>query len=143
MSLKRPRIHLSGISNNDFRTKGEVKNIKRFQPYHESKNFGMLGLGNYKLPFSIHKELFRPTIGLNEGKFVENDIQNPKIYDTALFYQNNSMKIKPRSLLIGERSKQLDTSEYRGGLEYNGDSMMIVDTMKKRKDIKMREKLIQ
>ena len=143
MSLKRPRIHLSGISNNDFRTKGETKNIKRFQPYHESKNFGMLGLGNYKLPFSIHKELFKPTIGLNEGKFVENDIQNPKIYDSALFYQNNSMKIKPRSLLIGERSKQLDTSEYRGGLEYNGDSMMIVDTMKKRKEIKMREKLIQ
>ena len=143
MSLKRPRIHLSGISNNDFRTKGETKNIKRFQPYHESKNFGMQGLGNYKLPFSIHKELFKPTIGLNEGKYVENDIQNPKIYDTAFFYHNNSMKIKPRSLLIGERSKQLDTSEYRGGLEYNGDSMMIADTIKKRKEIKIKEKLIQ
>ena len=46
------------------------------------------------------------------------------------------MKIKPRSLLIGERSKQLDTSEYRGGLEYNGDSMMIADTIKKRKELK-------
>ena len=143
MSLKRPRIHLSGISNNDFRTKGETRQIKRFQPFHESRNFGMLGLANYKLPFSIHQELFKPTIGINEGKFVENDVQNPKIYDTALFYQNNSMKIKPKSLLIGQRSKQLDTSEYRGGLEYNGDSMMIVDTIKQRKEIKMKEKLIQ
>ena len=143
MSLKRPRIHLSGISNNDFRTKGETRQIKRFQPFHESRNFGMLGLANYKLPFSIHQELFKPTIGINEGKFVENDVQNPKIYDTALFYQNNSMKIKPKSLIIGQRSKQLDTSEYRGGLEYNGDSMMIVDTIKQRKEIKMKEKLIQ
>ena len=142
MSLKRPRIHLSGISNNDFRTKGETRQIKRFQPFHESKNFGMLGLANYKLPFSIHQELFKPTIGINEGKFVENDIQNPKIYDAALFYQNNSMKIKPKSLLIGQRSKQLDTSEYRGGLEYNGDSMMIVDTIKQRKEIKIKEKLL-
>ena len=71
MSLKRPRIHLSGISNNDFRTKGETRQIKRFQPFHESKNFGMLGLANYKLPFSIHQELFKPTIGINEGKSVE------------------------------------------------------------------------
>ena len=143
MSLKRPRIHLSGISNNDFRTKGETIQIKRFQPFHESKKFGMMGLANYRLPFSAHKELFKPTIGINERKYVENDIQNPKIYDTALFYQDNLMKIKPRSLLIGERAKQLDTSEYRGGLEYNGDSMMIVETNKKRKEIKMKEKLFQ
>ena len=143
MSLKRPRIHLSGISNNDFRTKGETRQIKRFQSFHESKNFGMMGLANYKLPFSIHKELFRPTIGLNEAKYVENDIQNPKIYDTALFYQNHSMNIKPRHILLSERAKQLDTSEYRGGLEYNGDSMMIVETNKKRKEIKMKEKLYQ
>ena len=143
MSLKRPRIHLSGISNNDFRTKGDTRQIKRFQPFHKSKNFGMMGLANYKLPFSVHKELFKPTIGLNEAKFVENDIQNPKIYDTALFYQEHSMKIKPRSLLISGRGKQLDTSEYRGGLEYNGDSMMIVETIKKRKEIKMKEKLHQ
>lgn len=143
MSLKRPRIHLSGISNNDFRTKGETRQIKRFQPFHESNNFGMMGLANYKLPFSIHKELFRPTIGLNEAKYVENDIQNPKIYDTALFYQNHSMNIKPRHILLSERAKQLDTSEYRGGLEYNGDSMMIVETNKKRKEIKMKEKLYQ
>ena len=143
MSLKRPRIHFSGISNNDFRTKGEIKKIKLFQPFHESKNFGMMGLSNYKLPLSIHKELFKPTIGINEGKYVENDIQYPKIYDSSLFYQNNSMRIKPKNILIGQRSKQLDTSEYRGGLEYNGDSMMIVETNKKRKEIKMKEKIIQ
>ena len=62
MSLKRSRVHLSGISNIDFRTKGEIEEIKKYQPYHESKNFGMLGLGNYKLPYSIHKELFKLTI---------------------------------------------------------------------------------
>ena len=143
MSLKRPRIHFSGISNNDFRTKGEIRQIKKYQPYHESKNFVMMGLSNYKLPLSIHKALFKPTIGINEGKYVENDIQNPKIYETSLFYEKNGMKIKPKNILIGQRSKQLDTSEYRGGLEYNGDSMMIVETNKKRKEIKMKEKIIQ
>ena len=56
MSLKRPRIHFSGISNKDFRTKGETVEIKKYQPFHESKNFGMLGLANYKLPLSMHKE---------------------------------------------------------------------------------------
>ena len=101
----------------------------------------MLGLANYRLPFSVHKELFKPTLGINEGKYLENDVQNPKIYDSALFYQKNNMNIKPRSLLCSERAKQLDTSDHHGGLEYNGDSMMIVETNKLRKEIKMREKL--
>ena len=143
MLLKRPRIHLSGISNKDFRTKGEILEIKKYQPFHKSKNFGMMGLANYRLPFSVHKELFKPTLGINEGKYVENDVQNPKIYDSALFYQKNNMNIKPRSLLCSERPKQLDTSDHYGGLEYNGDSMMIAETNKLRKEIKMREKLIQ
>ena len=143
MSLKRSRIHLSGISNIDFRTKGEIEEIKKYQPFHESKNFGMLGLSNHKLPYSIHKELFRPTIGINEGKYIQNDIQNPKIYESSLFYQKNSMNIKPRTILSGERAKQLDTSDHRGGEEYNGDSMMICEINKQRKENKMREKLIQ
>ena len=103
----------------------------------------MLGLANYKLPFSIHKELFKPTAGINERKFIENDIQNPKIYESALFYQQNDMKIKLKSLIFGERGKQLDTSDHSGGLPYNGDSMMIVETNKLRKEIKMKQKLIQ
>ena len=93
MLLKRPRIHLSGISNKDFRTKGEILEIKKYQPFHKSKNFGMMGLANYRLPFSVHKELFKPTLGINEAKYVENDVQNPKIYDSALFYQKNNMNL--------------------------------------------------
>ena len=143
MSLKRSRVHLSGISNIDFRTKGEIEEIKKYQPYHESKNFGMLGLGNYKLPYSIHKELFKPTIGINEGKYVENNIQNPKIYESSLVYQKKYMNIKPRAIVSGERAKQLDTSDHRGGEEYNGDSMMICEINKQRKETKIREKLIQ
>ena len=143
MSLKRSRVHLSGISNIDFRTKGEIEEIKKYQPFHESKNFGMLGLGNYKLPYSIHKKLFKPTIGINEGKYIQNNIQNPKIYESSLFYQKNYMNIKPRTILSGERAKQLDTSDHRGGEEYNGDSMMICEINKQRKEMKIREKLLQ
>ena len=143
MSLKRPRIHFSGISNKDFRTKGETVEIKKYQPFHESKNFGMLGLANYKLPLSMHKELFGPTKGINERKFIDNDVQNPKIYETALFYQQNYMKIKPKALIFGERGKQLDTTDHRGGLPYNGDSMMIVETNNLRKEIKIKQKLFE
>ena len=134
---------MSGISNIDFRTKGEIEEIKKYQPFHESKNFGMLGLGNYKLPYSIHKKLFKPTIGINEGKYIQNNIQNPKIYESSLFYQKNYMNIKPRTILSGERAKQLDTSDHRGGEEYNGDSMMICEINKQRKEMKIREKLLQ
>ena len=141
MSLKLRRVHYTGISNLDFRTKNDVNRIRLYQPYHESNPFGMQGISNYKLPTSIHKELFSPTKGINEGKFIKNDILNPRIYEPALFYKNNFMKIKPKAFLAVERSKQLDTSEFRGGGEYNGDSMMISETNKKRKEIKLNTKL--
>ena len=143
MSLKRQRNHFSGMSNLDFRTKGDIKRIKFYQPYHESKLFGIQGLSNYKLPFSLNKKIFSPTKGLNEGKFIKNEIQNPKVYESAVFYRDNSMKLRPKIFLRVEKSKNLDTSEYRGGSEYNGDSMMIADSIKKRKEIKMEEKLIR
>jgi hypothetical protein len=141
MSLKVRRFHFSGISNLDFRTKGDIDRIKFYEPFHESKTFGTQGLSNYKLPSTVHNELFSPTKGLNEGKFVKNDMPNPKIYETALFYKNNHIKIKPKIFLRVQRSKQLDTSEYSGGQEYNGDSMMISEINKKRKEIKIKEKL--
>ena len=141
MSLKVRRFHFSGISNLDFRTKGDIDRIKFYEPFHESKTFGTQGLSNYKLPSPVHNELFSPTKGLNEGKFVKNDMPNPKIYETALFYKNNNIKIKPKIFLRVQRSKQLDTSEYSGGQEYNGDSMMISEINKKRKEIKIKEKL--
>ena len=141
MSLKVRRFHFSGISNLDFRTKGDIDRIKFYEPFHESKTFGTQGLSNYKLPSPVHNELFSPTKGLNEGKFVKNEMPNPKIYETALFYKNNHIKIKPKIFLRVQRSKQLDTSEYSGGQEYNGDSMMISEINKKRKEIKIKEKL--
>ena len=141
MSLKVRRFHFSGISNLDFRTKGDIDRIKFYEPFHESKTFGTQGLSNYKLPSPVHNELFSTTKGLNEGKFVKNEMPNPKIYETALFYKNNHIKIKPKIFLRVQRSKQLDTSEYSGGQEYNGDSMMISEINKKRKEIKIKEKL--
>ena len=141
MSLKVRRFHFSGISNLDFRTKGDIDRIKFYEPFHESKTFGTQGLSNYKLPSPVHNELFSPTKGLNEGKFVKNEMPNPKIYETALFYKNNHIKIKPKIFLKVQRSKQLDTSEYSGGQEYNGDSMMISEINKKRKEIKIKENM--
>ena len=136
MSLKRPRIHVSGISNIDFRTKNETDKIHLYQPFHQSRDFLFMGLDNYHLPDTVHNQLFKPTAAINEKKFVENDIQNPKIYDAALFYQKNSMKIIPKTFKLGDKIKQLDTSNFRGGHEYNGDSLIISDIYKIRNQIK-------
>ena len=136
MSLKRPRIHVSGISNIDFRTKNEAEKIQLYQPFHCSRDFVNMGLSNYHLPDDIHNKLFKPTSAINEKKFVENEIQNPKIYDSALFYQKNGIKIIPKTFKLGDKIKQLDTSNFRGGHEYNGDSLIISEIYKIRNQIK-------
>ena len=136
MSLKQPRIHLSGISNIDFRSKNEMDKINLYQPFHKSRDFINMGLSNYHLPDQIHDSLFKPTSSINERKYEENDIQNPKIYDSALFYKKNGIEILKKTFKQGDRIKQLDTSNFRGGHEYNGDSLIISEVFKARNDLK-------
>ena len=53
MSLKKPRIHLTGISNIDYKSKQEIKkifnNFKNFTIAQEKENFPDEA-GNYKSP---------------------------------------------------------------------------------------------
>ena len=144
MSLKKQRIHISGSSNIDYKSKHNTEQIEKYFPYLHPKNFGTMGQSNYKLPFSVHEKLFKVTSLQNEKKYIENDVQNPKIYESALFYQKNHMHLKPKTFTIGDKIKQLDTSCKKGGHQYNGDSFLVTDVYKSRKETelkKLKEKL--
>ena len=144
MSLKKQRIHISGSSNIDYKSKHDIKQIQKYYPYLQPKDFGTMGQSNYKLPFSLHEKLFKVTTLLNEKKYVENDYQNPKIYDSAIYYKKNHIHLNPKTFTIGDKIRQLDTSCKKGGHEYNGDSFLVTDVYKSRKETeinKLKEKL--
>jgi len=139
MSLRKERTHMTGLSNIDFRSKLDNENINFFSPWLKSPNFGTMNTYNYKLSFTDHNKLFNPTSNINQQKFLNAEIQNPKIFKSAQFYKSHHIKPLTKSLFTNERIAQLDES-YKGKELFIGDSMMISDITKQRKERKKRRR---
>ena len=139
MSLKRERVHTTGLSNIDFRSKNDSANLDQYEPWHKSREFGTMSQYPYDLSYTEHKKLFRPTLPINEQYYLNADIQNPKIYKSAQFYKNHKIRLNTKAIYTNERFAQLDESN-KGKEIFLGDSMMISDINKQRKERKRRRK---
>ena len=139
MSLKRERIHTTGLSNIDYRSKNDLINLNQYEPWHKTKDFGTMNKYPYELSYSAHKKLFSPTKPINQQYYLNSDIQNPKIYQSAIFYKSHKIPINTKAIYTNERIAQLDESN-KGKDIFLGDSMMISDINKQRKERKKRRK---
>ena len=132
MSLRRPRSHIVGISNIDYRTKKDEENLKIFEPWQTPKDLGTMGNRNYKNPPKLNKILFSPTKRINTIKDLVNDYPDPRYYATARFYKENNIGLKIKSILNTDRPSHLEET-YKGKDVFNGDSMGIAEIIRKRK----------
>ena len=140
MSLRRPRSHTIGISNIDFRSKKDEKNLRIFEPWQTPKDFGTMGYKNYKNPRITNKELFTPTKRINTHKDIVNDYPDPRYFTTAQFYKDNNISIKTKSFINTERVSNLEET-FKGKEPFIGDGMGITDIINQRKGKK--ERIIQ
>ena len=136
MSLKRNRSHYYGFSNIDFRTKQDKDSINLFQPWINKKDFGTMGNGNYIIPSKSKKEILKISKNINKLKNNITGIPDAKTYNTCKFYNKNNIIINVKKDFFTKRYAELDESEI-GKEQFNGDSMMIADLIKARKNLKM------
>ena len=136
MSLRRVRSHKVGISNIDFRTKGDMYNIKIFEPWHSPKDFGSMGYRQYRIPKKIFKSLFDPSIEINTQKDIVNDYPDPRYHTTAQFYKKNNILINTRTFFNSEKVANLEES-FKGKEIFNGDSTNVAEVMRLRKGKKI------
>ena len=139
MSLRKERNHMTGLSNIDFRSKLDKENADFYSPWFNSPNFGTMNTYNYKLSYTNHNKLFNPTSNINQQKYLNSEIQNPKVFKSAQWYKSHHIKPLTKSLFTNERIAQLDES-YKGKDQFLGDSMMISDITKQRKERKKRRR---
>ena len=133
MYIRKDRVHKYGLSNIDFRSKGDTENLNFFEPWKTYTNhFGTMGNKNYVRSYSSKKEIFRPSLPINTQKDIVNDVPDPRYYTTTKFYHDNNIDINTRHLFTNERVAQLEET-YKGKEPFTGDSMMISDLTKKRK----------
>ena len=139
MSLKRSRSHYYGYTNIDFRTKGDKNNLSFYQPWCCPKNFGTMGYSNHTIPDDKKNKVLNVSSNINSLKNLAFGIPNPKTFETCEFYKKNNIKINEKKDIFNERIAQLDES-FIGKEVFNGDSMMITDSIKKRKNINNEKK---
>ena len=132
MSLRRVRSHKEGISNIDFRSNHDIKNMRIFEPWHSPKEFGTMGYRNYKNPRKIFKNLFKPSKEINTQKDIVNDYPDPKYYTSTRFYKRNNISINKKAFFNSDKLANLEES-FKGKDIFNGDSMNVAEIMRIRK----------
>ena len=138
MSLKRNRTHYSGYTNLDFRTKNDKTSLNLFQPWKIPKDFGTMGHENNKIQSSKTKSLLKISKNINNLQNLNSSMPDPKTFSSCIFYKKNKIEPHIRKLIFNDRIAQLDESII-GKEKFNGDSMMIADTIKERKLIKLKK----
>ena len=132
MSLKRARSHKEGISNIDFRSKGDIDNIRIFDPWKSPKEFGSMGYSNYRIPPKKFKSLFDPSIEINTQKDIVNDYPDPRYHSTAQFYKQNKILINTKTFFNSDKVANLEET-FKGKDVFIGDSTNIAEIMRARK----------
>ena len=135
MSLKLQRMHRCGYTNLDFRSKGDFESLKLYEPWKIPKEFGTMGKSFYYPSFSEAKKIFSVSKSLNKLKNIVQGSPDPKSYPGALYYKKNNMKPNIVQEFRIERVAELDESDI-GKEKYIGDSMMIADINKYRRERK-------
>ena len=57
MSLKKERVHTTGFSNIDFRTKNDSNSLLLFQPWKVAEHYGTINDYGYRLSVDEHKKI--------------------------------------------------------------------------------------
>ena len=135
MSLKLQRMHHCGYTNLDFRSKGDFESLKLYEPWKIPKEFGTMGKSFYYPSYSEAKKIFSVSKSLNKLKNIVQGSPDPKAYPGALYYKKNNIKPNIIQEFRVERVAELDESAL-GKDKYIGESMMIADINKYRKERK-------
>lgn len=135
MSLKLQRVHRCGYSNIDFRSKGDFESLKLYEPWQIPKEFGTMGKSSYYPSYSQAKKIFSVSKSVNKLKSIVQGSPDPKSYPSVLYYKKNNIKPNIVQEFRVERVAELDENDI-GKEKYIGDSMMIADINKSRRERK-------
>lgn len=138
MSLRRRRVHFCGLSNIDFRTKNDKEALKIYQPWKYQTAFGSMGYSGYHLPIDQFHEVFDVSKEVNMQRNIAQGSPDPKVCISAKFYNQHKIPLYTRTLYTNEKVAELDES-FKGKDKFTGDSMMIADINKFRRERKRKK----
>lgn len=118
MNIRRDRTHQCGLTNIDFRTKGDFQSLERYQPNNMYNDFGTMGKSQYKrMPSQAN---FKEQVS-TMGGFKTLSKVDPRGETTKEFYQQKSKAFK-QPVQIGKRhDTQLEDTKWTDKV-FTGDN---------------------
>jgi Ca2+-binding EF-hand superfamily protein len=113
----------------------EKDSMEFFHPWFFNKNYKEMGNERYKHKLNELKKIIEPIKDIVTQKELAEEMPNPKYFETAKFYKNHGISKKPKTFYTSDRVANLEES-FKGKEIFAGDSMMIADTTKLRKNKK-------
>jgi len=122
MNIRRERVHHSGLTNLDFRTKGDLSQVEHYQPTLKFSDFGTMTKTQYKrVPSaSTFKEQVAISGGWLNSKF-KNDFYRHSRYETANQQYVQQGKKQKAPTLISGKATQLEASKWTDKV-FTGDN---------------------
>lgn len=114
MNIRRERLHQCGLTNLDYRTKGDIDNVDRYHPTLKYADFGTMGKSQYKRLHSVAdpKEQVKITSGWKTMSNITTTpapLFNPAKYDsTTDFYASKGKKFKHPAQIGKRRETELE-----------------------------------
>lgn len=122
MNIRRDRTHQCGLTNMDFRTKGEIESVDRYNPSLKFADFGTMGKSLYKRMTSAAAPDFKDRLRLTGGwKTMTNMNANPRVEGTQEFYQTKGKKIKGPAQIGLRKETQLEEEKWTDKV-FTGDN---------------------
>lgn len=119
MNVRKQRTHQCGLTNIDFRTKGDIQSLDRFNPSLKYSDMGTMTKTNFK-------QRIPSDAGLKEkwqtqGGWLTMKKADPKVEDAVAFYNENNKTLK-ESVHLANTHNQLQREQWTDKV-FNGDSV--------------------
>jgi len=124
MHRKRERIHETGASNIDFRSKKDSSSLNLFQPWKKSVQNLTKDNSHQSKPEQEMSNLMKIAKNVLSTREKNSQIISPKLLPSLKYYTINKIPLKKRAYFNSDKVAELDES-YIGKPKYNGDSNIL------------------
>lgn len=115
MNRRRERVHHCGLTNIDFKTKGDAVSMQTYKPTLKHADFGTMGkTGFEKTPFSTFMKSKKKT-----GMTISEN-PDPRTKTTQDFYMQQGKRITAPTATLNKRSTQLEDAKWTDNV-FTGD----------------------
>lgn len=132
MNRRKDRTHYCGLTNIDYRTKGDFDALTTFKPDLKFADFGTMGKTAFKAATLSTFQRSKQKTGMQTA-----GLPDPRRHTTEQFYADNGKRVKAPTATLNKRTTQLEADHWNDNI-FTGDTANfqadLVSKVKKRNE---------